>query len=175
MALRVVVLVVAAALILAPQSAVLAEQKQEPRPQPQLPVTVEQALYMVRSTLLTLNDANRTGNYTVLRDLAAPGFQAKNTAADLALIFADMRQRNLDLGAVAMVGPQLSTAPYLDPDKILRLTGHFPTQPLQINFDLMFQKVDAFWRLYGISVVTPQAPPPPPTPDPNAQTKPQKK
>src|SRR5262245_26287516 len=44
--------------------------------------------YLVRSALLTLNDANRCGNYTVLRDLAAPDFQARNTAADLARIFA---------------------------------------------------------------------------------------
>jgi hypothetical protein len=41
-------------------------------PQQQLPVPLEQALYLIRSTLLTLNDANRTGNYTVLRDLASP-------------------------------------------------------------------------------------------------------
>jgi hypothetical protein len=47
-----------------------------------LPVSVEQALYLIRSTLLTLNDANRSGNYTVLRDLATPDFQARNTAAD---------------------------------------------------------------------------------------------
>ena len=39
--------------------------------QPQLPVSLEQALYLIRSTLLSLNDANRTGNYTVLRDLGA--------------------------------------------------------------------------------------------------------
>jgi len=40
--------------------------------QPAMPVSTEQALYLIRSTLLTLNDANRSGNYTVLRDLAAP-------------------------------------------------------------------------------------------------------
>ncbi|WP_370157515.1 hypothetical protein [Bradyrhizobium ottawaense] len=62
---------------------------------PSLPVTLEQALYLIRSTLLTLNDANRTGNYTVLRDLAAPDFQARNTAADLALNFLDLRRPQL--------------------------------------------------------------------------------
>lgn len=60
-------------------------------------VNVEQALYLIRSVLLTLNDANRSGNYTVLRDLAAPDFQARNTAADLGQIFADLRQRKFDL------------------------------------------------------------------------------
>ena len=45
------------------------------------PVSDEQALYLIRSTLSTLSDANRSGNYSVLRDLAAPDFQARNTAA----------------------------------------------------------------------------------------------
>jgi hypothetical protein len=135
-------------------------QKDAP-PQATLPVGVEQALYLIRSTLLTLNDANRTGNYTVLRDLAAPDFQAKNTAADLAQSFTDLRRRNFDLFAVALAAPQLSTPPYLDPNKMLRLTGYFPTRPLQINFDLTFQNVGGHWRLFGLSVATPQAPEPP--------------
>ena len=70
-----------------------------------MPVSIEQALYLIRSTLLTLNDANRSGNYTVLRDLAAPDFQARNTAADLAQIFTDLRRRNFDLYGAALLAP----------------------------------------------------------------------
>jgi hypothetical protein len=56
---------------------------------------------------------------------------------------------------------------------MLRLTGFFPTRPQQINFDLLFQNVAGQWRLFGISVATPQvaaqpaaapAPSPPPAP-----------
>src|SRR5262245_51506904 len=83
------------------------------------------ALFLVRATLLTLNDANRSGNYTVLRDLAAPDFQARNTAADLSQIFAEIRQRKFDLFAVALVAPQLSAPPYLDPNKMLKIIGFF--------------------------------------------------
>ena len=144
----------------APPSPPPAQQAEKPS----LPVSLEQTLYLIRSTLLTLNDANRSGNYTVLRDLASPDFQSRNTAADLSQIFADLRRRNIDLFAVALIGPQLSTAPYLDPGKMLRITGFFPTRPLQINFDLTFQIVNGHWRLYGISVATPPAPPPPPPP-----------
>lgn len=141
------------------RQAMAEDDKAAARPQqPQLPVSAEQALYLIRSTLLTLNDANRTGNYSVLRDLAAPEFQAKNTAADLALGFTDLRRRNFDLFSVALAAPQLSTPPYLDPNKMLRLTGFFPTRPLQINFDLTFQNVSNQWRPFAISVATPQAP-----------------
>ncbi len=152
---------VVAALLLVVSSKTLAEDDKASakQQQPQLPVSAEQALYLIRSTLLTLNDANRSGNYSVLRDLAAPDFQAKNTAADLALGFTDLRRRNFDLFSVALAAPQLSTPPYLDPNKMLRLTGFFPTRPLQINFDLTFQNVGNQWRPFGISVATPQAPP----------------
>ena len=75
-----------------------------------MPVSTEQALYLIRSTLLTLNDANRSGNYTVLRDLAAPDFQARNTAADLSQIFSDLRRRNFDLYGAALLAPQLTAA-----------------------------------------------------------------
>jgi hypothetical protein len=138
--------------------------------QPQFPVSLEQALYLIRSTLLALNDANRTGNYTVLRDLASPDFQARNSAADLSENFSDLRRRHFDLFSVALAAPQLSAAPALDNNGMLRLTGIFPTRPSQINFDLLFQNTGGQWRLFGISVATPQvaaqpqAEPPKPAP-----------
>ncbi|WP_315811495.1 hypothetical protein [Bradyrhizobium sp. SZCCHNR2028] len=162
--------------------AATAAEAQDPRPaasptptqapaQASLPVSPEQALYLIRSTLLSLNDANRSGNYSVLRDLAAPDFQARNAAADLAIAFIDLRRRNVDLYPVALAAPQLSTPPYLDPGKMLRLTGFFPTRPLQINFDLTFQNVDNHWRIFGLSVATPQAPEPAPGASPTPARK----
>ena len=120
-------------------------------------ISVEQALYLIRSALLTLNDANRSGNYSVLRDLAAPEFQARNSAADLALVFADLRARKFDLFGAALLAPRLSTPPAIDTSGMLRLSGNIPTRPLQIDFDLLFQNVGGNWRLYGLSVATPVA------------------
>jgi hypothetical protein len=131
---------------------------QKTQQQPATPVSTEQALYLIRSTLLTLNDANQSGNYTVLRDLAAPDFQAHNTAADLSQIFSDLRRRNVDLYGAALLAPQLTAVPALDQRGFLRLAGYFPTQPQQINFDLLFQNVANHWRLYGISISMPQPP-----------------
>jgi hypothetical protein len=138
--------------------------------QQNMPVSIEQALYLIRSTLLTLNDANRSGNYTVLRDLAAPDFQARNTAAELAQSFSDLRRRNFDLYGAALLAPQLTAVPAVDEKGMLRLTGYIPTRPLQINFDLLFQVVAAQWRLYGIAVATPEAA----TAQPQAQAAPAK-
>jgi hypothetical protein len=139
-------------------------QPAEPARQPQQPhtprmISVQQALYLIRSSLLTLNDANRTGNYTVLRDLATPAFQARNSAADLALAFSDLRRRNFDLYAVATEAPQLTAPPAVNENGLLVLAGYFPTQPKQIRFELIYQVVDNNWRLHSISVATPDAPP----------------
>ncbi len=131
---------------------------QTPPPAPSPPIGPEQTLYMIRSTLMTLNDANRSGNYTVLRDLSAPDFQARNTDADLAQIFSDLRHRGIDLASVALINPQLTSAPALDGDGRMHMAGFFPTRPLQIRFDLTFQVVSGQWRLFAISVATPEAP-----------------
>jgi hypothetical protein len=134
------------------------QPQQAQQQQPALPVSTEQTLYLIRSTLLTLNDANRSGNYTVLRDLAAPDFQARNSAADLSQSFSDLRHRNFDLYGAALLAPQLTAVPALDQRGFLHLTGFFPTRPQQIDFDLLFADVGNQWRLFGIAVNTPQAP-----------------
>jgi hypothetical protein len=140
------------------KSAPAAKPQSQQQVQQNLPVSTEQALYLIRSTLLTLNDANRSGNYTVLRDLAAPDFQARNTAADLSQSFSDLRRRNFDLYGAALLSPQLTVLPALDQRGFLHLAGFFPTRPQQINFDLLFADVTNQWRLFGIAINTPDAP-----------------
>lgn len=107
------------------------------KPAEKLPVDLNQALYLIRSTLLTLNDANRSGNYTVLRDLSAPAFQAKNSAADLAHNFADLRKRRFDLFAAALLAPTLSAAPQIDANGMLNLSElSDPAVANQVRYDL---------------------------------------
>jgi hypothetical protein len=117
-----------------------------------------QAIYLVRSTLMMLNDANRSGNYTVLRDLASPDFQRRNSAADLALSFLDLRRRKFDLFAVSFSSPEFSPDPAIDANGRIHLTGSFPTRPVQIKFDLTFELVEGQWKLFAISVAIPESP-----------------
>lgn len=131
---------------------------------PATAVPQAQAIYLIRSTLMTLNDANRSGNYTVLRDLAAPDFATRNSPADLSVIFTDLRRRRVDLFAVAMINPVMDQPIALDKNGRLHLAGHFPTNPLQIKFDLLYQNTGGQWKLYGVSVQTPAAAPPPSAP-----------
>ncbi|TGQ50918.1 hypothetical protein EN836_26440 [Mesorhizobium sp. M1C.F.Ca.ET.193.01.1.1] len=125
---------------------------------PGWPANAAQSIYLARSTMMALQQAVETGNFTVLRDLGSPGFRAQNTAADLAIRFQALRQAGADLTAVAVIAPQLSTPPFLDPQKQLHLVGLFPTQPLEIDFDLSFENVDNRWRISAIGVTAAPAP-----------------
>jgi hypothetical protein len=58
----------------------------------------EKIVLLVRNTLITLNDAIQTSNFTVLRDKGAPGFRDANSAARLGQAFADLASRGVDLG-----------------------------------------------------------------------------
>jgi hypothetical protein len=45
----------------------------------------------------------------------------------------------------------MTEPPGLDQAKGM-LRGYFPGQPVQINFEMLFQTVDDRWRLFGLAV-----------------------
>jgi hypothetical protein len=114
-----------------PKPAPKVETKQEAKPAPQPAPSVvmpdaEKIVLLVRTTLMTLNDAIQTGNFTVLRDKAAPGFREANSAARLGQAFSDLASRNVDLSVASVMGPQLTEAPVLDQEKgMLNIKGFF--------------------------------------------------
>jgi hypothetical protein len=113
----------------------------------------EKIVLLLRNTLITLNDAIQTGNFTVLRDKGAPSFREANSAARLGQAFSDLARSGVDLSAVSVITPQLSEAPTLDQEKgMLHVQGYFPSQPVQINFEVLYQSVAGRWRMFGISV-----------------------
>jgi hypothetical protein len=119
-----------------------------------------QLLMMIKSTLIAFNQANETGNYTVLRDLAAPTFQEVNTSARLGEIFQKERNKKLDLTPVLLLQPQLLKKPQVDDRGLLRLEGVFPSKPEMVHFTLIFQDVQAKWRIVALGVDTFSAAPP---------------
>ena len=118
-------------------------------------------LLLVRTTLVALNQANFTGNYTVLHALATPALQAKISPVQLGIAFTELREKNLDLSPVLLISPQLSEAPELAPDGALRLAGVFKTAPEQISFAAIFKPVGGVWRIEALSVQAVTAPAPP--------------
>ncbi len=107
---------------------------------------------LIYATMTALDQANATGNYTVLRDLAAPEFQRINPAQKLSAVFAGYRERHVVLAPVVLYQPRLVEEPRIAAQGLLRLKGFFPTKPLRIGFDLTYQIVDGAWRLMELSI-----------------------
>jgi hypothetical protein len=172
----------------APQQQAEAEQPQDDQPEaqqapaqpeptdlgPRLAMPTDDKLIMlINSSLIALNQANATGNYTVLREIAAPGFQQANSPEKLSQAFKQLRSRNLDLTPVLLYQPKLYQRPAMSDKGMIRVTGYFPTSPERVNFDLIFQPVHGKWRLYGIAANTQRVQPSQPTPQSQGAPAPQ--
>jgi hypothetical protein len=137
----------------------------------------EVLLVLIRSALIGLDHANRTGNYAVLRELGGPALQ-QHSAAQLASAFANLRAAKVDLLVSAILTPQLTQQPKVTPDGLLQLVGFFPTQPRRIQFNIVYQAAGGQWRLAGLNVgvaAPPQAEAKTPPADPKAKAAPAKK
>src|SRR6185369_809835 len=166
--LRTAAMALAIAVLVLPSAAMAQTAKAEQQAPKPANIDRNGVIMLIRSSLLALDHANKTGNYTVLRDIGAPGFQS-NTAARLGDIFAKLRNDNLDLSGVAVIDPQLNLLPQIEANGLMRMAGFFPSVPTQVNFDLSFAPVNGQWRLFGISVSIGQsgpAAPEPPSPPP---------
>jgi hypothetical protein len=133
-----------------------------PSDRPPLP-SAEQLISIVRNVLLAVNDANLTGNYTVLRDLSDPDSQGLNTPERLEESFRPIRQQGTDFSIVAVATPRFAQLPAFTPQGYLRVNGEFDSSP-RITFDIFLQLVAGRWRPYAIGVgVVPVPINPPPT------------
>ncbi len=125
-------------------------QGQEPEAAPAIPDDIR-IMLMIRNAVIALNQANITGNYSVLREMGTANFQMTNSPARLAEVFATLRSRKIDLSPVMVFNPKMTGAPALD-GQVLRLTGYFPTSPEQVQFDLAYQHAGDQWLLAGIAI-----------------------
>jgi hypothetical protein len=109
-------------------------------------------LMLVRSTVAALNQANFTGNYTVLHGLGTPELQTIRSPADWAVAFKSLRERKLDLSPVLLLEPQFAELPAITRDGALRVAGTFRTQPVGISFVGVYRPVLGIWRIEELSV-----------------------
>ena len=100
--------------------------------------------------MAAIDQANKTGNYSVLRDLGSPAFQQSNDAGRLAAIFTGIRQQRLDLSDTLLFEPYFEFPPGFQ-GPLLRLRGGFRMRPTGVEFDLLY-RWDNGWRIEGIAI-----------------------
>jgi hypothetical protein len=123
-----------------------------PQVKQELKVETVQLVTLIKSTIMALQHANQTGNYSVLRDLGTPVFRERFDQARLVAIFSNLRSRGVNLSPVLFLAPNLMKQPEMTEANELHLVGNFPTQPLQIQYEMLFMQLDGIWRLNGLAV-----------------------
>lgn len=109
---------------------------------------------LVKVSLLSFNDANVTGNYDVFHARLSKPFRDQFPPERLKATFKEFRSKNIDIEPIAALKPAYDPAPRIDDDGKLVVKGYFPTEPLQLSFDLGFIPSDGEWKLIGIHVKT---------------------
>lgn len=107
---------------------------------------------LIWSTMAAIDHANIAGNYSVLRDLSSPAFQAANNSAQLSHTFSSLRNSSVDLSNTLLLAPSYMIAPAIVRPDILHVKGVFGLRPTAIGFDLYYQWVQGRWRLHGVSI-----------------------
>ncbi|ANY21242.1 hypothetical protein A6F68_02752 [Tsuneonella dongtanensis] len=107
---------------------------------------------MIWSTLLAVDHANKSGNYSVLRDMSAQGFQINNDPARLAQVFAGLRTSGIDLSNSLVLAPTFFEAPRQIQADVFEVKGVFQLRPSAIQFDIFYQWEQGRWKLFGIDI-----------------------
>ena len=116
-----------------------------------LPTENEQEI-LVKATLMTFNDANLTGNYSVLYDKSSKAFRGQITSDKLSEAFKVFRSRKVNLESIVADEIDSIKTPKIDENGILQLQGRFKDEDKKIRFDLKFVHEDGAWKMVGLNV-----------------------
>jgi len=107
---------------------------------------------IIKETLLTFNDANVTGNYTVLNAKLSKPFREQFPAERLKEVFKEFAAKHIDIAVVAAKTPIPSQEPTVTDSGVLKLYGYFDTSPSRVNYQLEFIMSDGEWKAIKINV-----------------------
>jgi hypothetical protein len=107
---------------------------------------------LIKTSLLTFNDANTTGNYEVFHAKLAKAFQDKYSTEKVAETFKGFHDRHIYLDLIAIKTPVPSEKAKVDGNGRLTLKGYFDTSPSRVYYDLAYVLEGDEWRLVQITV-----------------------
>jgi hypothetical protein len=107
---------------------------------------------LIRTTLLTFNDANVTANYTVLHAKLSKPFRDQFSPDKLKAAFKDFSEKHIDIAYVAAMTPVPDKPVSINDDGVLTLEGHFETTPKKLKYNLGFIMSDGQWKPIRLKV-----------------------
>jgi hypothetical protein len=107
---------------------------------------------LIKTSLLTLNDANITGNYAVLHAKLAKPFRDQFSPDKLKQIFKPFADQKLDYGLIAARPPVASTASVIDKRGALVTRGYFDTRPSRLTYEIDFLPSEGEWKPIKLNI-----------------------
>lgn len=107
---------------------------------------------LIKTSLLSFNDANLTGNYDVFHATLSKPFRDQFSPGKIAATFKTFRDKHINLQMIAAMTPISAAEPKIDDEGRLTLKGYFDTTPNHVNYDLIFIRSEGEWKLLSINV-----------------------
>lgn len=107
---------------------------------------------LIKTTLLTFNDANVTQNYSVLHAKLSKQFRDQFSPERLKEVFKPFVEQKIDIDLIAAKAAIPAKAAEVDDRGVLSLTGHFDTKPSHVFYDLGYVMSDGEWKPIKINV-----------------------
>lgn len=107
---------------------------------------------LIKVSLLSFNDANVTGNYSVFHAKLSKPFRDQFPPEKLAETFKEFRGKRIDFDIIAAKRPVSIEEPKIADNGVLSIKGYFDTTPSRVNYDLAFIMSEGEWKLIKVDV-----------------------
>jgi hypothetical protein len=107
---------------------------------------------LVKGSLMSLNDANLTGDYRVFHARLSEPFRKQYTPERLKATFKEFNEKNVDIDIVTAMTPTYEQPAFVDGEGKLLVRGFFPTEPSRVSFEMDFINGEGEWKLIRINV-----------------------
>jgi hypothetical protein len=107
---------------------------------------------LVKSILVTLNDAVASDNFTVLHAKISKPFREQFPPDKLRAVFKDLVEKRAVFDALVAQKMIADEDAKIDEQGVLKLKGRFQTAPKQVKYQLGFIESEGAWKLSGITI-----------------------
>jgi hypothetical protein len=107
---------------------------------------------LVKSILVTLNDAVASDNFTILHAKISKPFRDQFSPEKLRAVFKDLVEKHAVFDAVVAEKMIPDEDARIDDQGVLKLKGHFQTTPKRVKYQLGFIQSEGAWKLSGVTI-----------------------
>jgi hypothetical protein len=107
---------------------------------------------LVKSILVTLNDAVAADNFAAFHAKISKPFREQFPPEKLRAIFKDLIEKHAVFDAVVASPVIAEEDARIDEKGVLRLKGRFDTTPKKVKYQLGFIPSDGQWKLSGVAI-----------------------